>query len=160
VPGGGPFADAVRAVDDELALPAPVSHRIALAAMDQLGQVLAHLLPGAAIQRELRAPQGLALLSVAETLTGRPEIPERWDVTSDSLAVFAAGAIGAREAILLKPLERPLGDAETLTTDALGVLQVAGGATAVDAYLPFAIRLTGVVVEVRGPRTRGTRIVP
>jgi hypothetical protein len=43
--------------------------------------------------------------------------------------VFAAGVIGAEEAILLKPVERG----------------------AVDAYLPEAIRRTGVTVTVRTP---------
>ena len=46
VPGGGPFADAVRAADVQVGLPEPVAHAMALAAMDQFGAILGELLPG------------------------------------------------------------------------------------------------------------------
>ncbi|HTX08881.1 MAG TPA: hypothetical protein VME22_09735 [Solirubrobacteraceae bacterium] len=129
VPGGGPFADAVRALDAQVGLGDDVAHVLALRAMDQLGVLLAPMLPGADILDHLVAPRALGLLLAAPAFVGRPEIPESWDVTSDSLAVLAAGAIGAEEAILLKPVD--------------------GGA--VDAYLPEAVRRTGVVVTVRSP---------
>ena len=47
VPGGGPFADAVRAVDEQVGLDDDVAHALALRAMDQLGVLLAPLLPAA-----------------------------------------------------------------------------------------------------------------
>ena len=129
VPGGGPFADAVRAVDAQVGLGDKVAHVLALRAMDQLGVLLAPMLPGAELLDHLVAPASLGLLLAAPALAGRPEIPESWEVTSDSLAVLAAAAIGAEEAIVLKPID--------------------GGA--VDAYLPEAIRRTGVTVTVRAP---------
>ncbi len=130
VPGGGPFADAVRALDAEVGLGDEVAHALALRAMDQLGVLLAPMLPGAELLDRLVAPRnGLALLLAAPAFEGHPEIPVSWDVTSDSLAVLAAGAIGAAEAILLKPVEDG----------------------AVDAYLPEALRRTGVTVTVRTP---------
>ncbi len=130
VPGGGPFADAVRAVDAEFGLGDELAHVLALRAMDQLGVLLAPMLPGAELLDRLVAPLGLGLLLAAPAFEGHPDIPASWDVTSDSLAVLAAGAIGAREVILLKPVE--------------------GGA--VDPYLPEAIRRTGLTVSVRPPR--------
>ena len=139
VPGGGPFADAVRAVDAQLGLSDHIAHVLALRAMDQLGVLLAELLPGAEPLPRLAAPRSLGLLAAAPAFAGRPDIPESWDVTSDSLAVLAAGAIGAEEAILLKPVD----------------------GRAVDAYLPEAVRRTGVTVVVRTPGGAfGTRIVP
>jgi 5-(aminomethyl)-3-furanmethanol phosphate kinase len=130
VPGGGPFADAVRALDAEVGLGDDVAHLLALRAMDQLGVLLAPMLPGAELLDHLVVPRGrLGLLLAAPAFEGQPEIPASWDVTSDSLAVLAAGAIGAQEAILLKPVD--------------------GGA--VDAYLPEAVRRTGVTVTVRTP---------
>lgn len=131
VPGGGPFADAVRRLDAQVGLGDELAHRLALRAMDQLGLLLAPMLPRAEVLDRLVAPVGgLGLLLAAPAFEGHPDIRASWDVTSDSLAVLAAGAIGAEEAILLKA--------------------VAGGA--VDAYLPEAIRRTGVAVTVRTPR--------
>ncbi len=129
VPGGGPFADVVRALDAQVGLGDDVAHRLALQAMDQLGVLLAPMLPGAKLLRRLVAPRSLGLLVAAPAFAGRPDVPESWDVTSDSLAVLAAAAIGAEEAILLKPVD----------------------GAAVDAYLPEAVRRTGVRVTVRSP---------
>jgi 5-(aminomethyl)-3-furanmethanol phosphate kinase len=151
VPGGGPFADAVRAIDAQLGLGDAVAHRLALHAMDQMGVLLASLLPNPEV----------SLLRVVQAFAGYPEIPESWMVTSDSLAVLTAGAIGAEEAILLKPAAGLLTPLAQLTADELETLQKAGGAGAVDAYLPEAIRRTGVTVVVRSPGSgsaSGTRI--
>jgi aspartokinase-like uncharacterized kinase len=163
VPGGGPFADAVRAVDRDGELGDPLAHRLALAAMDQLGMVLRELLPSIEPIADLRTPAGLGLLLAASAFTGRAGVPETWAVTSDSLAVLAAGAIGADQAILLKPVDgvfeqwpagqqhrrqRPL---RQLTAAQLRALQRAGEGRAVDPYLPDAIEQTGVTVIVRAP---------
>ncbi len=81
-------------------------------------------------------------------------------MTSDSLAVLHAGAIGAREAVLLKPVDGILdawpGGAPIarLTADELAALRPG----AVDAYLAEAVRRTGVAVTVRAPGGTGTRI--
>jgi 5-(aminomethyl)-3-furanmethanol phosphate kinase len=168
VPGGGPFADAVRAVDEQVGLDDATAHALALQAMDQLGVLLRPLLPEAELLGALVAPRTLALLRAAPAFAGRPGVPESWTVTSDSLAVLAAGAIGAHEAILLKPVpgilprwpsdEAPL---RALTADELQELQDAGGARAVDRYLPEAVRRTGVAVAVRSPGSEsasGTRV--
>jgi 5-(aminomethyl)-3-furanmethanol phosphate kinase len=168
VPGGGPFADAVRAVDAQVGLADGVAHALALRAMDQLGVLLAPLLPGAEVLTRLVAPRSLGLLLAAPAFAGRPEVPESWDVTSDSLAVLAAAAIGAQEAVLLKPVagvvtrwpsdDPPL---RTLSSGELRTLQARGGGLAVDRYLPEAVLRTGVAVVVRRPgpgRCAGTRI--
>jgi len=173
VPGGGPFADAVRAVDRDGQLGDRLAHRLALAAMDQLGLLAGELLHGARAHDELTAPDGLGLLLAAPAFVDRPDVPESWAVTSDSLAVLAAGAIGADLAILLKPVdgvfehwpaatpgERPLPE---LTAERLRALQRAGEGRAVDGYLPDAIERTGVTVVVRAPGApagAGTRITP
>jgi 5-(aminomethyl)-3-furanmethanol phosphate kinase len=162
VPGGGPFADAVRAVDAQLGLADDVAHVLALQAMDQLGVLLRPLLPDAELLSGLVAPGALALLLAAPAFIDRPEIPQSWSVTSDSLAVLAAGAIGAEEAVLLKPVTGLLAremDGQ-MTAAALAALKAQGGGQAVDAYLPEAVRRTGVTVVVRAPGDAGTRITP
>jgi 5-(aminomethyl)-3-furanmethanol phosphate kinase len=169
VPGGGPFADVVRAVDERVGLADDVAHTLALRAMDQLGVLLRRLLPSARVQSELAAGQGLALLLATPAFDGRSGVPESWDVTSDSLAVLAGGAIAAEVSVLLKPVagvlprwpseDPPLAE---LTAAELRQLQARGGGRAVDAYLPEAVTLTGVPAVVRRPGADdpGTLITP
>jgi aspartokinase-like uncharacterized kinase len=167
VPGGGPFADAVRGVDAQVRLPAATAHALALRAMDQLGLLLRSLLPAAETLDHLAPPRMVAVLAAAAAFADQPDVPESWAVTSDSLAVLAAGAIGADEAHLLKPVagilarwpsdEAPL---DSLTAAELRALQARGGARAVDAYLPEAVRRTGVTAVVRAPGRAGTRVTP
>jgi 5-(aminomethyl)-3-furanmethanol phosphate kinase len=170
VPGGGPFADAVRAVDERVGLADDVAHALALRAMDQLGVLLAPLLPGLELLSSLTAPRALGLLRAAPAFADRPEVPESWALTSDSLAVLAAAAIGAEAVVLLKPVagvlarwpsdEPPL---PVVTATELDALQARGGGRAVDAYLSEAVRRTGVSVVVRRPgaaHPAGTRITP
>jgi 5-(aminomethyl)-3-furanmethanol phosphate kinase len=162
VPGGGPFADAVRAVDAQVGLGDAMAHELALRAMDQLGALLKPLLTGAELISELVAPRSLGLLEAAPAFAAHPEIPASWAVTSDSLAVLAAGAIGAEEAVLLKPAAGVVAEANAkMTADELRTLQETGEGRAVDLYLPEAVRRTGVTVVVRGPGcSAATRIVP
>ena len=167
VPGGGPFADAVRAVDAQVGLDDATAHGLALRAMDQLGVLLRPLLPGAELLADLVVPRSLGLLQVAPAFAGRPDVPESWSVTSDSLAVLAAGAIAADEAILLKSVDGVLAQWPSdgpallgLTAGELHALQARGDARAVDVYLPEAVRRTGVTAVVRAPGGTGTRITP
>jgi len=167
VPGGGPFADAVRAVDAQVGLSDRVAHVLAMQAMDQLGVLLAALLPDAEPVADLVAPARLAVLGVHAAFADRADVPASWSVTSDSLAVLAAGAIGAEEAVLLKPVpgvmmrwpaqndDAPL---RAITTDELSELQESGGGAVVDPYVADAVRRTGVAVTVRAPDSVGTRI--
>jgi aspartokinase-like uncharacterized kinase len=167
VPGGGPFADAVRAVDAQVGLADDIAHVLALRAMDQLGVLVRALLPAAELVTGLAVPRALGMLLVAPAFEDRPEVPQSWAVTSDSLAVLAAAAIGAPEAVLLKPVagvmarwpsdDPPL---PSLTAAELRELQAQGGGRVVDAYLPEAVGRTGVSVVVRAPSTVGTRISP
>ena len=89
-------------------------------------------------------------------------------MTSDSLAVLAAAAIGAEEAVLLKSVDGVLArwpsddpPLPALTAAELGALQARGGGQVVDAYLPEAVTRTGVAVRgAVAPAGGGTRITP
>lgn len=158
VPGGGPFADAVRAVDAQVGLADAVAHALALRAMDQLGVMLCALMPTAELLTSLAVPRALGVLAAAPAFGGRPDIPQSWAVTSDSLAVLAAAAVGAPEALLLKSIagvlaQWPSNDPPLarLTAAELQALQLHGGGRAVDPYLPEAVRRTRVAVVVRRP---------
>lgn len=108
VPGGGPFADQVRKAQRQWSFADATAHRLAIMAMEQYGFMLASLEPRlrpsasrAAIRRILAAG-GLPLWLPTRMTLGRPEIPESWDVTSDSLAAWLAAELAADGVLLVK----------------------------------------------------------
>lgn len=113
VPGGGPFADAVRALDRSVGLSADAAHWMATLAMDQYAYVLAERIPGAVIVEEpgaiLEALRlgSVVVLAPSRWMRSADVLPHTWDVTSDSVAAFVAGAVGAARLVLIKPVAAP-----------------------------------------------------
>jgi 5-(aminomethyl)-3-furanmethanol phosphate kinase len=109
VPGGGPFADCVRDAQLRMGFDDTAAHHMAMAAMVQYGIALAGLRPRLAAAPSLRQIDGLLRqdkipiwLPVPLVLASRIDLPASWDVTSDSLAAWLAGRIGARNIMLVK----------------------------------------------------------
>ncbi len=113
VPGGGLFADAVREAQLQHGFSELAAHRMAILAMEQYALLLADWAPSlrlCASIEEMRA--ALAAGSLALWLPSRlawadPEIPPRWEVTSDSLAAWLARRIAAERLILVKSAPPP-----------------------------------------------------
>jgi len=109
VPGGGPFADAVRDVDRRLGLSDSAAHWMAVLAMDQHAHLIAARLAGAVLvaePREIAAAleaHGIPVLAPSRWLRAADPLPHSWDVTSDSIAAWVAGRVGARALVLVKP---------------------------------------------------------
>jgi aspartokinase-like uncharacterized kinase len=108
-PGGGPFADAVRAQDDRLGLSDEAAHWMAVLAMDQYAHLIASRLRGAtlvwdvaAIASAVRAGR-IPVLAPSSWLRRADPLPHSWNVTSDSIAAWVARAVGARDLVLIKP---------------------------------------------------------
>jgi aspartokinase-like uncharacterized kinase len=109
VPGGGPFADVVRAQDDRLGLSDEAAHWMAVLAMDQYAHLIASRLPGAtlvwdeaAIASAVRSGR-IPVLAPSSWLRRADPLPHSWNVTSDSIAAWVARAVGARDLLLIKP---------------------------------------------------------
>jgi 5-(aminomethyl)-3-furanmethanol phosphate kinase len=176
VPGGAEFADAVRAHDRRFGLRPQTAHWMAILAMDQFGWALADLIPGAVRCADLAsvADRGVSVLLPTTLLAERDPLPESWEVTSDSIAAWVAGAAGAGRLVLVKavaglyrtwpPAGAPIA---RLTVDELAALGPGG----VDEHLPAALRAAGVetwVIDGREParlaelldegRTAGTHL--
>jgi aspartokinase-like uncharacterized kinase len=123
VPGGGPFADAVREFDHRIGLSPDAAHWMAILAMDQYAHVLAGRIPGAVRVEEPGAISdavGLgraAVLAPSRWMRSADVLPHTWEVTSDSIAAFVAGALDAARLILIKPTER--GDVDSYFAAAL-----------------------------------------
>ncbi len=109
VPGGGPFADAVRDHDARLQLTDDAAHWMAVLAMDQYAHAIVSRMRGAAlvsdaggISAAIAAGQ-IPVLAPYAWLRRDDALPHSWQVTSDSIAAWIAGAIGATRLVLVKP---------------------------------------------------------
>lgn len=108
VPGGGPFADAVRNAQPAMGFGDETAHQLALLAMEQYGRALAASRSGFVVAGSREAiEQALAagdvpIWSPVEMAPQASDIAASWDVTSDSLAAWLAGHIGAAELLLIK----------------------------------------------------------
>lgn len=109
VPGGGPFADAVRRVDAELGLPDEAAHWMAVLAMDQYAHLLAARSPRgvvvtSAADARAQADRGrVPVIAPSRWLQESDPLPHTWDVTSDSIAAWIAVQAGAQALVLVKP---------------------------------------------------------
>jgi aspartokinase-like uncharacterized kinase len=108
VPGGGPFADTVREAQKSVGFSDTAAHAMALLAMEQFGHVI--------LDRHQRFTAARSLTEIADALARKEvpvwfpsamalsasEIPASWQVTSDSLAAWLAGQLGAGALLLIK----------------------------------------------------------
>ena len=108
VPGGGPFADTVRRQQTGLGVSADAAHWMAILAMDQYAFVLAGKIAGCILVEgpgeisEVQ-PARPGVLAPSRWMRSADVLPHNWDVTSDSIAAFVAGALDAAQLILIKP---------------------------------------------------------
>ncbi|MGI9335001.1 MAG: amino acid kinase [Gammaproteobacteria bacterium] len=112
VPGGGVFADAVREAQRRYGFDDASAHDMALLAMAQFGHMLcslsrasdAQMMPATLDELDRTAERGRATLWIPDPVElGRiAAIEPGWDLTSDSLAAWLAGRLGARALVLLK----------------------------------------------------------
>jgi aspartokinase-like uncharacterized kinase len=174
VPGGAWFADAVRDADRRFGLPATTSHRMAVLGMEQFGWLLSDLIPGAercADPARAGAGRTAVLLPAALPLD---ELPASWQVTSDAIAAWVAGRVGADRLVLVKEVDGLFAEWPSrgeplarLTVAELAALRPGG----VDNYLPAVLEAASFetwVISGREPRrltelldrgtTVGTRI--
>jgi len=112
VPGGGALADEVRSSQSSLGFGDEAAHRMALLAMDQLAWAVAGLRSGFQVcdtEQALRdaLEQGLiAVWAPYALVSARSDIPQSWTVTSDSLALWLAGGLGATACYVIKSVKR------------------------------------------------------
>jgi 5-(aminomethyl)-3-furanmethanol phosphate kinase len=128
VPGGGPFADAIRSAQPRMAFDDRAAHHMAVLAMEQYGRALVSLnsvLSPAdtadAMRRDLAAGR-VPVWMPARMVLGASEIAQSWDTTSDSLAAWLVGRIDASRLILVKHGEFPSGPARFEDLAAAGIV--------------------------------------
>jgi 5-(aminomethyl)-3-furanmethanol phosphate kinase len=149
VPGGGTFADQVRAMYRLYALSETTAHKMALLAMDQYGYLLNQLITGSSLTGDLdsacrRAESGrVAILLSSELIIRANPLPHSWEVTSDSIAAWIAQQTQCRRLVLLKDVDGLLISDSALDTPQpiaeLTVNQLAGRSGGVDQYFPHVL---------------------
>lgn len=147
--GGGPLADAVRELQPRLCLSEQAAHHMAILAMEQTALAFAdiepRLTPCATPEAISRAhTEGRAALWLpAGMARAARDLPESWDVTSDSLALWLGIEIGAASVLFVK---------SATVTSSTGPADRWVASGLVDAYVPllaprFAGRLEAASIE-------------
>lgn len=131
VPGGGAFADQVRAAQQLWGFPDATAHRMALLAMDQYGLMLQGMCPACvtvASEAELNEALKAAAVPIwlpAAMLANCPEVPSSWSVTSDSIAAWLAGRLNAERLVLVKSCDPPAQPMDAREMAELGIVDAA-----------------------------------
>jgi 5-(aminomethyl)-3-furanmethanol phosphate kinase len=109
VPGGGPFADAVRELVRRIKVNEDAAHWMAVLGMDQYAHALTERIPGAVLVEQLPEIDAaldaglMPVLAPYRWLRAADPLPHSWSATSDSVAAWIAGAVGAKRIVLIKP---------------------------------------------------------
>jgi 5-(aminomethyl)-3-furanmethanol phosphate kinase len=147
VPGGGALADEVRNCQQQLGFGDAAAHRMALLAMDQLAWAVAGMRPGFEVGHDAEALRGIlgrdhvAVWAPYTLVSGRADVEATWRLTSDSLALWLAGQLGAETCYLIKSVERRHArlSADQLARDGV-----------VDEAFPVMLADTGVAAAIFG----------
>ncbi|MGD6808296.1 MAG: delta 1-pyrroline-5-carboxylate synthetase [Candidatus Bathyarchaeia archaeon] len=154
VPGGGKFADCVREADKHFSLSAKVTHRMAILGMDQYGLLLSDLIPNCQVAESLEEAKSACVGRLVVFLPSRfmfsdDGLPNSWQVTSDSIAAYIAGKLGAEKLLLIKDVDGlytcdPKQNPNAQLLKHLTVSELLGTKTCVDDYLPKLLKKSGI----------------
>jgi 5-(aminomethyl)-3-furanmethanol phosphate kinase len=149
VPGGGEFADTVRAVDERFNLSVQSSHQMAILAMDQYGYLLSNLVGNSCLLDKLENVKKvwdsgkLPIFLPSSYFAYADPLPNLWDITSDSIALHIAGQLGAFRIVLITDVDgiftkdpRKFADAKLISMISAKELESFEERTSVDKYLP------------------------
>ena len=108
VPGGGPLADVVREIDRRMDIGDDAAHWMAVLAMDQFAYLIASRVADSRVVEDhdaigtALADGVMPVLAPSRWLRAADPLPHSWDVTSDSIAAWVAGQVGAPRLVLIK----------------------------------------------------------
>ena len=146
-PGGGPFAAAVRGAQRTMGLNDLAAHKMALLAIDQYAIALATVRPSPTIcatddeLRAMMAQKRIAIWAPSRMATVATDLPATWRASSDSLAAWLAGRLGAAHLLLVKSVDAP----SPASTEGLSRREL------VDPMFPDFATLAGCPITIAGP---------
>jgi aspartokinase-like uncharacterized kinase len=165
VPGGGVFADTVRASQRHWHFADLPAHNMAVLAMAQTGHLFHALEPRltlaadeAGIRRALHAGQP-ALWLPFMLLRDAPDLLTSWEVTSDSLALWLARLLNAERLVVVKACSVPEGSTFA-QLGAQGVVDPRFDAWSRDAPFPIEVLSCEALEHVRDALLGGSSLMP
>lgn len=157
VPGGGEFADTARAAQAHWGFDDLHAHNMAVLGMAQFAQILHALQPALPIAPDIPtlaihlAAGRSAIWRPLDLLRAAPDVLTNWSVTSDSLALWLAGQLGADKLTLVKACAIPAyADWDALAQR--GLIDKAFGGMA-ETHAGVAIEITTADAASRGLST-------
>jgi 5-(aminomethyl)-3-furanmethanol phosphate kinase len=152
VPGGGPFADAVRASQNTLGFDDGLAHTLAIRAMGVYGQLLIGLEPRLSGVSSIDALRSIDAPPTAKVWLPDPEeaalsgLKPTWDLTSDSMAAHLAITLGLPRLLLIKSIDHD-GPSTSALLDAVtrGI---------VDPEMPHCVKGKSLEIWQAGPSSR------
>jgi dihydroneopterin aldolase len=147
VPGGGPFADCVRDAQRTMRFSDAAAHRMALLAMEQYAIACASSFPDALLmsdeaQLRLIGEGRIGFWLPSRMTVGADDLPENWQVTSDSLAVWLTLRLGAFALVVIKSVDAKR---DPITADALVEREI------VDPLFARFAACTNAEIRLAGP---------
>jgi dihydroneopterin aldolase len=148
VPGGGPFADTVRTAQRRMGFDNRAAHLMSLLAMEQYGHALICgndlWQPADSVERieQHLAAQRVPVWMPARMAAAAADVEPSWRVTSDSLAAWLSGTIGAGQLILVKHVGELSGPQQCQDLVAMGVI---------DEAFPQYLQKAAVSASLVGP---------
>lgn len=151
IPGGGKFADCVREADKQFTLSAATAHRMAILGMTQYGLLLSELIPNSQVIDQLEEIKKNSLYAEvflpSKTISLEKNLPNSWEVTSDSIAAYIAEQLEAEKILLIKDVDGIFTDNPKKNTHAkllehitIEELLEMKNKTCIDPYLPKLLR--------------------
>ena len=108
VPGGGPFADSVRAAQARMGFGDQAAHEMALLAMTQYAVALVSLSAGLVLADSLASIEAALIAGRVPVWNPWPmlrdsdDVPASWDITSDALSIWLAQRLRAPSLLFIK----------------------------------------------------------
>lgn len=140
VPGGAIFADTVRKINASQ----ENAHWMAVLAMEQYGYYIAEG-TRAKLVDSLNIDEGVSILLPYNLLKNKDELPHTWDVTSDTIAAWAASKLKAR---FIKATDVDGIYLDGVLKKELKASELVGKETCVDAQLPFFLMKNKMNCEI------------
>lgn len=117
VPGGGPFADQVRTAQSLHQFDDETAHHMAILAMKQFGLLLLALSPNCQAISTYDTPSApLSIWLPDDSLLSEPSLTKSWDISSDSIALWLAAELNAKQLLLIKRTSHHVRSIKELTS--------------------------------------------
>jgi hypothetical protein len=147
VPGGGPYADAVRDSQRALGFSDEAAHEMAILAMNQMGLAMVSsdvrlvAVETLTAMRKAGKEGRIAVWLPAKLCAGDRAIPRDWSITSDGLAARLAERLGGAHVVLVK----------SCTVDPSSTPLALGRAGVVDTAFAGIVARAGLSWQIVGP---------